>query len=107
MHARRDAWIDEFAAPDVRASWDQFRKDAKAQTGEAGTGPVKRREPKSPEPPLLVLLRDHFPVIQAATVIFGSAVLIFFAIVVRGITRSPASQLGASDDSRDSGPTPG
>jgi hypothetical protein len=47
-------------------------------------GPVKRRVPKSQEPPALRLMRDYFGVSLAATVVFGSLLFVMVMGAVRG-----------------------
>ncbi len=56
----------------------------------SGDGPVRRRTPKSVEPPALVLMRDYFAVcavisVVLCTVLFGTVMLL-----VRGIASTPA-----------------
>lgn len=71
-----------------QAQWDEWRKEAAEQS--AGKGPVKRRVPKSAEPPMLVLLRDYYGMCIAAFVLFGSVLYATFVYFVRGIFSSPA-----------------
>jgi len=81
----RQTWIDNNSTPAVQASWEEWRADAAKQTGAAGTGPVKRKMPKSSEPPFVVLLRDHFGVVQAAAVVFSAVMYLFALILIRGL----------------------
>jgi hypothetical protein len=78
-----------YGSPEAKAEWDQWRTDAKKMA--SGAGPVKRREPKSREPPALVLMRDHFAVclgfaLLLSTVLFGT-----FMIFQRGAIRDTAA----------------
>jgi hypothetical protein len=75
----RASTIAELSTPEQQAHWQKWKADAARQDGT--TGPVARREPKSDEPPTLVLLRDHYVVIVAAsltfyTFLFGLAVFL-------------------------------
>jgi len=65
--------------PAVQDDWDAFRRDMRGQSGRdaAVTGPVKRKEPKSAEPPLLVWLRDYMALAIVAWVLFGSVLFAF------------------------------
>ena len=78
----RDRVLKVFGTPQVAAEWDEWREAVRQQ---ADRGPVRRRPPKSPEPPALVLMRDHFAVVMAAAVVFGSLLFATFAIAVRGV----------------------
>jgi hypothetical protein len=62
--------------------WDQWRSDAKEMT--TGAGPVKRREPKSLEPPALVLMRDHFTACLGLALVLSSVLFGTFMFFVRG-----------------------
>jgi hypothetical protein len=80
VYARKEA-ISTFTTPEAQQQWNDWRIAAKEH---AGQGPVQRRMPKSDEPPSLVLLRDHFTVVIAATVVFTSALYAMIAYLVRG-----------------------
>ena len=71
-----------FGTPQATAEWQAWREAAGKQTQR---GPVRRRMPKSPEPPALVLMRDHFAVVMTAAVVFGSLLFATFMIAVRGV----------------------
>ena len=87
------------ARTQAQAEWDAWREDAKKMAEEPG--PVKRRVPKSAEPPALVLMRDHFAVCLGLArcccrrVLFGT-----FMFFVRGAMATPS--LTASDGLTDS-----
>ncbi|NIP85973.1 MAG: hypothetical protein GTO03_10580 [Planctomycetales bacterium] len=66
----RESQITRLSQPNAQEAWRDWRAAAAAE--EAGKGPVQRRVPQSVEPPALVLLRDHFGVVVAATIIFGT-----------------------------------
>ena len=52
--------------------------------------PVKRRVPKSAEPPALVLMRDYFAVCLAIAVVLSSVLFGTFMVLVRGAMSSRA-----------------
>lgn len=81
----RQTWIDNNSTPAAQASWEKYREDAAKQDGTAGSGPVKRKVPKSSEPPFVVLLRDHFGVVQVAAVVFSTVLYLFALILIRGL----------------------
>lgn len=70
-----------------QADWEKWRKEAEEQAD--GKGPVKRRIPKSTEPPTLVLLRDYYGMCLTAFLLFGSVLYGTFVFFVRGIFSSP------------------
>jgi hypothetical protein len=81
LQVRRQA-IATFGGPQAQAEWDQWREDAKKMA--SSDGPVKRREPKSAEPPALVLMRDHFAVCLGLSLVLTSVLFGTFMIFVRG-----------------------
>lgn len=60
--------LEEVSAPAAQAEWDRFR--AAMQADAEGPGPVRRKVPRSPEPPERVWLRDYPHVVVAAWVVF-------------------------------------
>ena len=55
----RETRLAVVSSPQARAEWDAFRAEMRRQSGDAG--PVKRKVPKSAEPPELIWLRDYTP----------------------------------------------
>ncbi len=66
-----------------RRDWQQWREAAAKQDGRSG--PVAREIPHSDEPPMLVLMRDNFPVIFVASILFPALILGFFLMVARAV----------------------
>jgi hypothetical protein len=71
----RQQALATYGTNQAQTEWDTWRADAKDMA--VGAGPVKRREPKSLEPPALVLMRDYFVACLAlalllSTVLFGT-----------------------------------
>jgi hypothetical protein len=83
----RDGWLEALRQPAVQEDWDEFRRDMRAQSGRDApvAGPVKRKEPRSPEPPLLVWLRDHLALAIVAWMLFGSVLFAFLGGAILGL----------------------
>jgi len=78
--------ISVYGSPQAQAQWDQWRAEAAKLATE---GPVKRRVPKSDQPPALVLATTYYGVcltiaVALTTVLYGTA-----AYFVLGVLRSP------------------
>jgi hypothetical protein len=71
-----------YGTPSAQTDWDDWRAEAKQMEG--GKGPVKRRQPKSAEPPALVLMRDHFAVCLGGALLLTSVLFGTFMMLVRG-----------------------
>jgi hypothetical protein len=80
--------LTELATPESLREWESWREDERQQDQRAG--PVRRRVPKSADPPALVLMRDYFAVSLVGAVLFMT--LLYWVIVwfVYGILRSSA-----------------
>jgi hypothetical protein len=76
-----------YGTDQAKADWDQWRTDAKEMS--SGDGPVKRREPKSLEPPALVLMRDQFAACLGLAVLLSSVLFGTFAFFLRGAWSAP------------------
>jgi hypothetical protein len=79
----RESTIANLSTVEQLAYWQKWKADAARQDGT--TGPVARREPKSDEPPTLVLLRDHYPVIVVAGLTFYTFLFALSVFLGRGI----------------------
>jgi hypothetical protein len=82
----RSTAMDSYGTADARAEWDSWRADAQEMA--EGSGPVKRRPPKSPEPPALVLMRDHFGVCLALALVLSSLLYATAMFFLRGVIAS-------------------
>lgn len=71
-----------YGSASSQTEWEQWRHEAKKLAEDAG--PVKRRIPKSTEPPALVLMRDHFVTCLIGSVVLTSVLFGAFMIFVRG-----------------------
>ncbi len=80
-YGRRQA-LATFGTDSAQNEWDTWRADAKDMA--MGAGPVKRREPKSQEPPALVLMRDHIVACLALALLLSTVLFGTFMFFVRG-----------------------
>jgi hypothetical protein len=67
--------------PEAQAEWNAWRE---APPNVRTDLPVRRHPPSSDEPPALILMRDYFPVMMAAAVVFGSLLFAAIALAARG-----------------------
>jgi hypothetical protein len=74
----RASVLARLGTPAAQAEWEQWRADA------TKPGPVARREPKSNEPPALVLLRDYYGVCLGAAIFFSSLLFLVTMLLARG-----------------------
>jgi hypothetical protein len=74
--------LPTYGSSTAQTEWDTWRSDAKDMA--LGAGPVKRREPKSPEPPALVLMRDHFAACLGLALLLSTVLFGTFMFFVRG-----------------------
>lgn len=80
--AWRGARLERLSAAPAQAEWDRFRADMREQA--AGGGPVRRKVPRSPEPPERVWLRDYPHVVVAAWVLFVGLLGAVIGALLRG-----------------------
>lgn len=78
----RQVTLATMGTPEARAEWNAWRESEPNQRTDL---PVSRRPPKSPEPPALVLMRDHFAVLISAAIVFSSLLFAALAIAARGV----------------------
>ena len=84
----RNRVMTAYDTDQARSEWDEWREDATEQA--EGKGPVKRRAPKSAEPPALVLMRDYFAVCLVIAVALSSVLFGTFVLFIRGAMNTPA-----------------
>lgn len=85
----RESRLAEISVPAAQQEWDRFRDDMRDQAGDRG--PVRRKVPRSAEPPELVWLRDYPLVAVAAWVIFVGLLAAVIGLLVRGAVATPGS----------------
>ncbi|HEV2969796.1 MAG TPA: hypothetical protein VGY55_07385 [Pirellulales bacterium] len=83
VHVRNQMLADAKGIAKDEQSWQDWREAASKQDGI--NGPVERVLPPSTEPPMLMLMRDHFGVILGASVVFPGIILGFLMLVARGV----------------------
>jgi hypothetical protein len=83
MFKARVAVIDHLGTPNSLADWETWREDVRQQKDRSA--PVERRIPKSPEPPALVMMRDHFAVSLTGILLFSSMLYWVLAWFIMGI----------------------
>src|SRR4051812_7409126 len=59
LYGRRQA-LEVYGSKQAQSEWDEWREDANRMAQQPS--PVKRRAPRSVQPPALVLMRDYFGV---------------------------------------------
>lgn len=84
----RKRLLDWQSSPAAQQQWTEFREAMQEES--TGAGPVKRKVPKSVEPPLKVWLRDYFGLAIGAWVLFGSVLFSVVVMLGRGAVRSRA-----------------
>jgi hypothetical protein len=98
----RSQALTVYGSREAQNDWDQWRGDAKKMATQPG--PVKRREPKSAEPPALVLMRDYFAICLGLAVLLSSVLFGTFMFFIRGAINTPGPRLPTADSRL---PTPG
>ncbi|MCU0876389.1 MAG: hypothetical protein MUF06_01170 [Pirellulaceae bacterium] len=98
MVSVRSTAMQSYGTRDAQVEWDAWRADAREMS--EGQGPVKRRPPKSAEPPALVLMRDHFGVCLAlalvlSSLLYGTAMFFLRGIVSSGGKFGPSTRPGS------------
>lgn len=83
----RDNTIESFSTPEAKAQWQDWREAV--ENDKANMGPVKRKVPKSDEPPTLVMLRDHFGACLFAMLVMATIMYLSIVIFAKGAFRKP------------------
>jgi len=83
--------IVELSSPEERASWMTWRAEADKQADTHS--PV----PRVSEPPMLEMLRDHFPLILAFTLLIPGVLLGFLMLALRGVIQQSAEPRSSTD----------
>ncbi len=87
IHVRHRV-IASLVTPAAQADWQDWRQAETAREANP-QAPVRRRAPKSAEPPALVLLRDSFPAVVGAMLVVTTLCFAFGWISLRGLGRRP------------------
>lgn len=91
----RSGWLERLGGPEQQGHWEDFRRDMARQSGR--DGPVQRKVPKSPEPPVRVWLRDHAALAVTAWILFVGVLGGFFSLLVVGVLRGDGRPSLAED----------
>jgi hypothetical protein len=91
----RGTMLASISTQEQLESWQDWR--AEAATEDGTHGPVERVEQPSAEPPMRILLRDHFPVVLVSAMVFPGLILGFLLLMLRGVWlqatgRTPGSE---------------
>ncbi len=86
LYGRQQA-LAVYGTAQEQTNWDAWREGATKMADEPG--PVKRRAPKSAEPPALVLMRDYFIACAALSLVLSSVLFGTFMFFIRGAIHSP------------------
>lgn len=97
LQRTRDWARREYSTDSAQEDWAQWRAEAERQA--QGAGPVKRRVPKSQQPPILVLMSDYYRTCLVAGVIFSSAIFFTLMFMLRGTLGKPAVAIRDDPDS--------
>ncbi len=73
--------------PEARAEWNSWRAETKKLSQEQG--PAMRRPAKAVEPPMLILLRDHFPMALGSTLVAATLFYWLMVVLIRGSLQTP------------------
>lgn len=88
VEARRRTLV-ALDTPEANAQWQVWREDTIRQSRD--TGPATRRPAKAFEPPLLIMLRDHFGAAIGSTVVAVTIFYWFLAFLIPGSLQQSAA----------------
>ena len=99
MLRARDWAFATYGGTESQVEWDDWREDVKKNADNPAY--VKRRMPKSVEPPALKLMRDYFPICMAVALSLTGVLAATFLFFIRGafsqrepfVDRSPPEDL--------------
>ncbi|MGE0609150.1 MAG: hypothetical protein AB7O62_18800 [Pirellulales bacterium] len=76
--------VSALDSPEARQAWLKWKQD-EAEHASSPSEPVRRKIPKSDEPPALLLLRDRFATLLAGALVTWSFFYGFTALIVHGM----------------------
>ncbi len=94
VRANTLASLDSEQAQQAWLKWKQNEADQ----SESGTEPVRRKVPKSDEPPALLLMRDRFAPLLAGALVTWSFFFGFSALVLHGLLHAKPIDRRDGDD---------
>ncbi len=84
----RERTLADLGTAEAAQQWQAWRAETARQS--KSPGPVARREQRAVEPPLLILMRDHFAAALGTTLLAVTIFYWFLAFILRGILRGSA-----------------
>lgn len=97
----RQRTLDALAAPQALAAHRAWKRETERQSQPDYAGPVRRKAVVVDEPPGLILMRDHFPVILLVNALVASVLYGFLAVALRGsFAPQPPPAPGATERRR-------
>jgi hypothetical protein len=99
MFAWRHDVLAEMATPEAQTEWNDWRTKAAEQDGKHA--PVQLTVSKSPQPPVLVLMRDYFPACVIGLLVPLSALYGFIAWLICGVLRQGSTPPNYSQQQRE------
>jgi hypothetical protein len=91
FYGRRQALV-LYGSEESQSQWSEWRSQSKEMA--KGSGPVKRREVQSIEPPALVLMRDYFAACVGLALLLSTVLFGTFMFFLRGALSSPTFHVG-------------
>lgn len=85
--------LAELGTTQAKAEWQAWKEEVEQEQGQTDL-PVRRRPPKSDEPPWLFLMRDHFGTIVFFAILVFTLLYAFLAFVTRGVLSSKQATQG-------------
>ena len=93
FQAARERTLADLGTFEAAQQWQAWRAETARQS--KSPGPVARREQRAVEPPMLILMRDHFAAALGTTLLAVTIFYWFLAFILRGIFRGSASATAA------------
>jgi hypothetical protein len=104
MFVLRQRALASYGSPDAATEWQEWKQGATEMSEQPG--PVRRRPPKSDEPPALILMRDHFGACLAGSVGLTAILLGAIVLMFRGAIIQPQPFVDRSQPEPPRGRTP-
>jgi hypothetical protein len=92
LFALRGVAIGRLSTDEAARQWTDYRDEMAKQ---AKKGPVARRPPQSAEPPALIILRDYFAAVVAASLVFGTFLLAMLFVTLRSLWPASHTRAGS------------
>ena len=75
--------VERYGSDTAQENWDSWRSDVKEMDQEKNS-PTERRVPKSPRPPMLVLMEDYYLSCMVFSIVLSSALFLTTLFVAKG-----------------------